>query len=168
MIHNPMMRNYFLSSRHDSTECEIENCVACALTISFSDVLATEKLDGHGPVDLLYRSWKHAPVSLCRKYCRHEVDPREDASRVCTAGCPRILPVPPRPLAYLKRMWSRQRPKKLQLSLSSDILRKAEKHSYMLKLQERDSRRRPNSRSQLRPPTTSQTPKTHSEIRRHR
>ncbi|KAI4149025.1 MAG: hypothetical protein LQ340_004820 [Diploschistes diacapsis] len=61
MIHNPMMRNYFLSSRHDSAECEVENCVACALTISFSDILATEKMDGHGPVDLLYRSWRHAP-----------------------------------------------------------------------------------------------------------
>ena len=64
MIHNPMMRNYFLSSRHDSVECEIDNCVVCALTISFSDILATEKMDGHGPVDLLYRSWKHAPVSV--------------------------------------------------------------------------------------------------------
>jgi ubiquitin carboxyl-terminal hydrolase 22/27/51 len=64
MIHNPMMRNYFLSSRHDTTECEIDNCVICALTISFSDILATEKLDGHGPVDLLYRSWKHNTVSF--------------------------------------------------------------------------------------------------------
>ena len=64
MVHNPMMRNYFLSSRHDTTECEIENCIICALTISFCDMLATEKLDGHGPVDLLYRSWKHNTVSL--------------------------------------------------------------------------------------------------------
>ena len=64
MVHNPLMRNYFLSGRHDATECEVDNCVICALTISFCDILATEKLDGHGPVDLLYRSWKHNAVSI--------------------------------------------------------------------------------------------------------
>lgn len=62
MIHNPLMRNFFLASRHDGAECSIENCIACALTASFSDILATEKIDGHGPVELLYKSWRNHPV----------------------------------------------------------------------------------------------------------
>ena len=56
------MRNFFLSSRHDTNECAIDNCIACALTTSFTDILATEKLDGHGPIDMLYKSWKNSPV----------------------------------------------------------------------------------------------------------
>ncbi len=63
MVHNPLMRNYFLSNRHDPAECPTENCIACAMTISFTDILATEKTDGHGPIDMLHRSWKHYPVS---------------------------------------------------------------------------------------------------------
>lgn len=62
LIHNPLMRNFFLASRHDVAECSIENCIACALTTSFSDILATEKIDGHGPVELLYKSWRNHPV----------------------------------------------------------------------------------------------------------
>lgn len=62
MVHNPLMRNFFLASRHDTAECTGENCVACAMTVSFTDILATEKIDGHGPVELLYKSWKNHPV----------------------------------------------------------------------------------------------------------
>jgi ubiquitin carboxyl-terminal hydrolase 22/27/51 len=63
MIHNPLMRNYFLSSRHDTADCKMENCIACALTNSFTDILATEKIDGHGPVEMLYKSWLANNVS---------------------------------------------------------------------------------------------------------
>lgn len=59
MVHNPVMRNYFLSVDHDLNECEIDDCVICALTGSFIDIVATEKLDGHGPIDMLWKSWKH-------------------------------------------------------------------------------------------------------------
>jgi ubiquitin carboxyl-terminal hydrolase 22/27/51 len=63
MVHNPLLRNYFLSSRHDTADCKQENCVACAMTASFTDILATEKLDGHGPVDMLHKSWTKKDVS---------------------------------------------------------------------------------------------------------
>ena len=62
MVHNPLMRNYFLSSRHDTAECTIDNCIVCALTASFTDILATEKVDGHGPVEMLNKSWKNNAV----------------------------------------------------------------------------------------------------------
>ena len=66
MVHNPLMRNYFLSSRHDTAECTIDNCILCALTASFTDILATEKFDGHGPVEMLSKSWKNHPVGWVR------------------------------------------------------------------------------------------------------
>ena len=67
MIHNPFMRNFFLASRHDTSGCAVDNCIACALTLSFADVLASEKTEGHGPCDLLSRSWKNREVNafLC-------------------------------------------------------------------------------------------------------
>ncbi|MCJ1477043.1 hypothetical protein MMC13_005714 [Lambiella insularis] len=61
LIHNPLMRNFFLSSRHETTDCPNPDCVACALVASFADVLATEKIDGHGPLELLYKSWQNNP-----------------------------------------------------------------------------------------------------------
>lgn len=64
LIHNPLMRNYFLSNRHDSIDCAIDNCMACALTTSFTEILATEKVDGHGPVEVLYKTWHNHEVSL--------------------------------------------------------------------------------------------------------
>ncbi|MCJ1250273.1 hypothetical protein MMC30_007499 [Trapelia coarctata] len=59
MIHNPLMRNYFLSTRHETADCPLPNCIPCAMIVSFTDVLATEKIDGHAPLDLLFRSWKN-------------------------------------------------------------------------------------------------------------
>jgi len=64
MIHNPLMRNYFLSTRHETADCPIPNCIPCAMIVSFTDVLATEKVDGHAPLDLLFRSWKNNKVYL--------------------------------------------------------------------------------------------------------
>lgn len=64
MIHNPLMRNYFLSTRHETADCPLPNCIPCAMIVSFTDVLATEKVDGHAPLDLLFRSWKNNKVYL--------------------------------------------------------------------------------------------------------
>ena len=63
MIHNPFMPKHFLSSRHDTTECTEDLCIPCAMIGSFADVLATEKTEGHGPVELLFKTWKHNPVT---------------------------------------------------------------------------------------------------------
>lgn len=80
MIHNPLMRNYFLAGRHNSTECTRSPCLACALNDSFVDCLTTDKIEGHGPVNLLHKSWLCHPVrlnfrlhsSFCdRNRCKH-------------------------------------------------------------------------------------------------
>ncbi|MCJ1308615.1 hypothetical protein MMC25_002268 [Agyrium rufum] len=59
MICNPMMRNYFLTGRHDVTECTIENCVACSMAALFGEMLASDRVEGYGPVELLYKSWRN-------------------------------------------------------------------------------------------------------------
>jgi hypothetical protein len=51
-----------MSGQHDTAECSNDNCVACAMTGTFIDMLATEKLDGHGPIDMLFKSWKNRIV----------------------------------------------------------------------------------------------------------
>ena len=92
MIHNPLMRNYFLSTRHDTTECTIEHCTGCALTASFTDILATERRDGHGPLDMLYSSWKNHPVRFNPKI----LSPRTESIGSCrlpATGLPRILSI---------------------------------------------------------------------------
>ena len=59
MVHNPMMRNFFLANRHEPTECDLETCVACGLSSLLVEMLTSEKVDGYGPVELLYKSWKN-------------------------------------------------------------------------------------------------------------
>ncbi|KAA6409092.1 MAG: ubiquitin carboxyl-terminal hydrolase 2 [Lasallia pustulata] len=73
MIHNPLMRNYFLAGRHNSTECTRSPCLACALNDSFSDILTTDKIEGHGPVSLLHKSWLcHPDLAGYRQQDAHE------------------------------------------------------------------------------------------------
>ncbi|MCJ1322384.1 hypothetical protein MMC15_007732 [Xylographa vitiligo] len=61
MMHNPLMRNFFMSERHGNPKkCPLmngEDCTACAMATSFIDILATEKIEGHGPTELLHKSW---------------------------------------------------------------------------------------------------------------
>ena len=38
--------------------------MACALSKTFVEALATDKMDGHAPVELLYRIWQSHPVGL--------------------------------------------------------------------------------------------------------
>ena len=63
MMHNPLMRNFFMSERHETVRCpKGVDCITCTMTGSFIDVLATEKIDGHGPTELLLKSWRNNPV----------------------------------------------------------------------------------------------------------
>ncbi|KZF18900.1 ubiquitin carboxyl-terminal hydrolase 2 [Xylona heveae TC161] len=57
LIHNPLIRNFFLSDGHRSDECSLENCVSCALDEIFSELFSIEKSDGFGAVGMLYKSW---------------------------------------------------------------------------------------------------------------
>lgn len=58
LIHNPLVRNFYLSDGHKPKECTQTNCMSCAMDEVFSEFFATDKVDGFGPVNLLTTSWK--------------------------------------------------------------------------------------------------------------
>lgn len=57
LIHNPFIRNFYLSEGHRQTDCEKEACVSCALDEMFVEFHSAEKTEGFGAVSLLMGSW---------------------------------------------------------------------------------------------------------------
>jgi ubiquitin carboxyl-terminal hydrolase 22/27/51 len=58
LIHNPLLRSWYLSEGHKSSECEREACTACALDDIFTDFYGQEKHEGYGAVHMLQGCWK--------------------------------------------------------------------------------------------------------------
>ena len=58
LIHNPLVRAYYLSEGHKSSECEREACTSCALDDIFTDFYGQEKHEGYGAVHMLQGCWK--------------------------------------------------------------------------------------------------------------
>ncbi|PVH97694.1 cysteine proteinase [Periconia macrospinosa] len=57
LMHNPFIRNYYLSEGHKTVECEREACVSCALDEMFVEFHSVEKTEGFGAVNMLMGSW---------------------------------------------------------------------------------------------------------------
>ncbi|KAI9787723.1 MAG: hypothetical protein M1839_000254 [Geoglossum umbratile] len=57
LVHNPIIRNFFLGDGHDSTKCDREICLSCAMDEVFTEFFASDKTDGFGAVDMLAKSW---------------------------------------------------------------------------------------------------------------
>lgn len=66
LVHNPFVRNYYLSEGHKTGECEKEACVSCALDEMFVEFHSTEKTEGFGAVNMLMGSWLAGEVGLLR------------------------------------------------------------------------------------------------------
>ncbi|KAI9844467.1 MAG: hypothetical protein M1837_005549 [Sclerophora amabilis] len=62
LIHNPLLRNYYLSDGHKNAECSIEHCLSCGMDEIFSEFYSSDKTDGFGAVNLLGKSWLHKPA----------------------------------------------------------------------------------------------------------
>jgi ubiquitin carboxyl-terminal hydrolase 22/27/51 len=75
LLHNPLIRSYYLSNGHNSTDCKIEYCVSCALDEIFTEFYTTEKTEGFGAVTMLMNTWKTAEVSTTRQ--RHTHSPSQ-------------------------------------------------------------------------------------------
>ncbi|EMC99959.1 hypothetical protein BAUCODRAFT_63002 [Baudoinia panamericana UAMH 10762] len=58
LVHNPLIRSYFLSEGHKSSDCEREACTSCALDDIFTDFYGQEKHEGYGAVHMLQGCWK--------------------------------------------------------------------------------------------------------------
>lgn len=57
LVHNPFIRNFYLSEGHKQAECEKESCVSCALDEMFVEFHSAEKTEGFGAVAMLMGSW---------------------------------------------------------------------------------------------------------------
>lgn len=58
LIHNPLIRSYYLSEGHRSADCERDACTSCALDDLFTDFFGQEKHEGYGAVHMLQGCWK--------------------------------------------------------------------------------------------------------------
>ncbi|KIM33627.1 hypothetical protein M408DRAFT_326298 [Serendipita vermifera MAFF 305830] len=70
LLHNPLLRNFFLSDKHNSKLCSKSNCMCCELDQLFADVYAAdpsytseslgETGPALGPVSLLRTTWENS------------------------------------------------------------------------------------------------------------
>lgn len=58
LIHNPLIRTFYLSEGHKSGDCDREACTSCALDDIFTDFYGQEKHEGYGAVHMLQGCWK--------------------------------------------------------------------------------------------------------------
>ncbi|KAK9471198.1 uncharacterized protein V1510DRAFT_216170 [Dipodascopsis tothii] len=58
LIHNPIIRNDFLSGGHNSRKCRRENCLSCRIDEIFTEFFTSPETTGFGPASLLNTAWK--------------------------------------------------------------------------------------------------------------
>lgn len=56
-IHNPLLRNYFLSGKHNCATCKNTDCTCCELDNLFSEIYSGEP-GPYGPVSFLATTWR--------------------------------------------------------------------------------------------------------------
>ncbi|KAI5793866.1 hypothetical protein DFH27DRAFT_146876 [Peziza echinospora] len=73
LIHNPIMRNFYLSDGHRAKECAQVNCMSCAVEEVFAEFFTSDKVEGFGPTNLLITSWKcDQALAGCKQQDAHE------------------------------------------------------------------------------------------------
>jgi len=56
-VHNPLLRNYFLSDKHNPKSCKLKDCTCCEMDILFSEVYSGETTP-YGPLTFLATTWR--------------------------------------------------------------------------------------------------------------
>jgi ubiquitin carboxyl-terminal hydrolase 22/27/51 len=62
-IHNPIVRNHYLSDTHKSNLCIRPNCIHCTITNVFTEMYSSSRSDpaiAYGPTDFITNVWKVA------------------------------------------------------------------------------------------------------------
>ncbi|KAF9007408.1 cysteine proteinase [Cyathus striatus] len=58
LVHNPLLRNYFLGDKHNSKQCKIEeNCTCCEMDKLFSEIYSDDT-SPYGPITFLATTWR--------------------------------------------------------------------------------------------------------------
>ncbi|EDR13968.1 uncharacterized protein LACBIDRAFT_305245 [Laccaria bicolor S238N-H82] len=55
--HNPLLRNYFLSDKHNSKQCKTETCTCCEMDKLFTEIYS-EDPNPYGPITFLATTWR--------------------------------------------------------------------------------------------------------------
>ncbi|KAF8151031.1 hypothetical protein B0H34DRAFT_731104 [Crassisporium funariophilum] len=57
LVHNPLLRNYFLSDKHNCRQCKLENCTSCEMDKLFTEIYSDDAIP-YGPNTFLATTWK--------------------------------------------------------------------------------------------------------------
>ncbi|KAK4099894.1 ubiquitin carboxyl-terminal hydrolase-like protein [Parathielavia hyrcaniae] len=56
-LHNPILRNFYLSDGHSSSNCDTPHCLSCAMDDMFQDFYALENTNGYTAANILSGFW---------------------------------------------------------------------------------------------------------------
>ena len=56
-LHNPLLRNFYLSDGHQSSDCNTPHCLSCAMDDMFQDFYAVENTNGYTAANILSSFW---------------------------------------------------------------------------------------------------------------
>ncbi|KAL1848137.1 hypothetical protein Daus18300_013698 [Diaporthe australafricana] len=56
-LHNPILRNFYLSDGHSSSNCEVQHCLSCAMDDMFQDFWGSEVTNGYTAANILSSFW---------------------------------------------------------------------------------------------------------------
>jgi ubiquitin C-terminal hydrolase len=56
-LHNPILRNFYLSDGHASSNCNVQYCLSCAMDDMFQDFYALENTNGYTAANILSGFW---------------------------------------------------------------------------------------------------------------
>ncbi|RDA84658.1 hypothetical protein CP532_4516 [Ophiocordyceps camponoti-leonardi (nom. inval.)] len=56
-LHNPLLRNFYLSDGHQSNDCHVQHCLSCAMDDMFQDFYALENTNGYTAANILSGFW---------------------------------------------------------------------------------------------------------------
>jgi hypothetical protein len=134
LVHNPFIRNFYLSEGHRQADCEKEACVSCALDEMFVEFYSSDKNEGFGAVSMLMGSWLAGEVSR-RPALGLELTHAyrwSGACRLSTTRCARVYAIHPKHTAPRERRLRGLR--RLQMCGTPDLLRQAVEHRYLRQL----------------------------------
>ncbi|KAL2210521.1 cysteine proteinase [Sarocladium strictum] len=56
-LHNPLLRNFYLSDGHQSSDCKVMNCLSCAMDDMYQEFFALEHTNGYTAASILSAFW---------------------------------------------------------------------------------------------------------------
>jgi ubiquitin carboxyl-terminal hydrolase 22/27/51 len=56
-LHNPLLRNFYLSDGHHEGDCEVSHCLSCSMDAMFQEFYAMENTNGYTAANILSGFW---------------------------------------------------------------------------------------------------------------